>query len=209
MKENLYFSRLLSLLFLAALFGACSPEYGAHFQNSPSPSYAQNQKDEAEPTLHVRQDKGLSTSARELAERSGAEEVQTNALPAVNSLEYLEIPEMKDLRLQKQEAMHQVRERLNNMSRKEKRALRREIRQLRLSTEREFIYEKGREYGLEQDDIDENLALLIILAILIPPLGVFLHQGEINKKFWISLLLTLLFFVPGAIYSVLVVLGEL
>ena len=39
-----------------------------------------------------------------------------------------------------------------------------------------------------------NQLLLIILAILLPPLAVYIHQGEINKKFWISLLLTLLFF---------------
>jgi uncharacterized membrane protein YqaE (UPF0057 family) len=53
-----------------------------------------------------------------------------------------------------------------------------------------------------------NTALLVILAILLPPLAVFLHQGEINTKFWISLLLTLLFFLPGVIYALLVVLGE-
>ena len=53
-----------------------------------------------------------------------------------------------------------------------------------------------------------NTALLVILAILLPPLAVYLHQGEINTKFWISLLLTLLFFLPGVIYALLVVLGE-
>jgi len=53
-----------------------------------------------------------------------------------------------------------------------------------------------------------NTVLLVILAILLPPLAVYLHQGEINTKFWISLLLTLLFFLPGVIYALLVVLGE-
>lgn len=53
-----------------------------------------------------------------------------------------------------------------------------------------------------------NTALLVILAILLPPLAVYLHQGEINGKFWLSLLLTLLFFLPGVIYALLVVLGE-
>ncbi len=45
----------------------------------------------------------------------------------------------------------------------------------------------------------------IILAILLPPLGVFLHEGDVNSRFWISLLLTLLFFIPGVIYALLVV----
>ena len=47
--------------------------------------------------------------------------------------------------------------------------------------------------------------VLIILAILLPPLAVYLHQGEINSKFWISLLLWFLFILPGVIYALLVV----
>ncbi len=53
-----------------------------------------------------------------------------------------------------------------------------------------------------------NTTLLVILAILIPPLAVYLHQGEINSKFWIDLLLTLLFYLPGMIYALVVVLGK-
>jgi uncharacterized membrane protein YqaE (UPF0057 family) len=50
--------------------------------------------------------------------------------------------------------------------------------------------------------------LQVLFAILIPPLGVYLHEGEINKRFWIDLLLTLLFFLPGMIYALVRVLGE-
>src|SRR5690348_14861924 len=50
-------------------------------------------------------------------------------------------------------------------------------------------------------DASTNTVLLVILAILLPPLAVYLHQGEINTKFWISLLLTLLFWLPGVIYA--------
>lgn len=53
-----------------------------------------------------------------------------------------------------------------------------------------------------------NTVLLVILALLLPPLAVYLHQGEINNKFWISLLLTLLFLVPGVIYALIVILGD-
>ena len=53
-----------------------------------------------------------------------------------------------------------------------------------------------------------NTLLLVILALLLPPLAVYLHQGEINNKFWISLVLTLLFFIPGVIYALVVVLGK-
>ena len=57
------------------------------------------------------------------------------------------------------------------------------------------------------EPIVTNQLLLVIITILLPPLGVYLHQGEINSKFWISLLLTLLFYIPGLIYSLVVVLG--
>jgi uncharacterized membrane protein YqaE (UPF0057 family) len=53
-----------------------------------------------------------------------------------------------------------------------------------------------------------NTILLVILALLLPPLAVYLHEGEINSKFWISLILTLLFWVPGVIYALIVVLGS-
>lgn len=57
------------------------------------------------------------------------------------------------------------------------------------------------------DDVSTNTLLLTILAILLPPLAVYLHEGTINGKFWLSLLLTLLFFLPGVIYALIVVLG--
>lgn len=53
-----------------------------------------------------------------------------------------------------------------------------------------------------------NTLLLVILAILLPPLAVYLHEGEINNRFWISLLLTLLFWLPGIIYALIIILGD-
>lgn len=50
-----------------------------------------------------------------------------------------------------------------------------------------------------------NTTLLIILAILIPFLAVGLYDG-ITNRFWISLLLTLLFWLPGVIYALVVIL---
>lgn len=53
-----------------------------------------------------------------------------------------------------------------------------------------------------------NQVLLVILAIILPPLAVYLHEGEINNKFWLDLVLTLLFFLPGVIYALIVVLKK-
>jgi uncharacterized membrane protein YqaE (UPF0057 family) len=56
-------------------------------------------------------------------------------------------------------------------------------------------------------DSTTNTLLLVILAILLPPLAVYLHENAINTKFWISLLLSLLFWIPGVIYALIVVLS--
>lgn len=45
----------------------------------------------------------------------------------------------------------------------------------------------------------------ILLAILLPPLGVFLKR-ECQSEFWICVLLTILGYLPGIIYAVYVIL---
>lgn len=52
-----------------------------------------------------------------------------------------------------------------------------------------------------------NTVLLAILAVLLPPLAVYLKEGVINGKFWLSLVLTLLFWIPGVIYALILVLS--
>ena len=46
--------------------------------------------------------------------------------------------------------------------------------------------------------------LRIILAILLPPLGVFLQVG-LTMHFWINILLTLLGYIPGIIHAVWII----
>lgn len=47
--------------------------------------------------------------------------------------------------------------------------------------------------------------LRVIIALFIPPLAVFLQVG-LGKDFWINLILTLLFFIPGMIHAIYIVL---
>lgn len=44
----------------------------------------------------------------------------------------------------------------------------------------------------------------IILAIILPPLGVFLQVG-IGAQFWINILLTLLGYIPGIVHAVWII----
>ncbi|WP_203301023.1 YqaE/Pmp3 family membrane protein [Marinobacter sediminum] len=44
----------------------------------------------------------------------------------------------------------------------------------------------------------------IVIAILLPPLGVFLQVG-IGKHFWINIVLTLFGYLPGIIHAVYII----
>jgi len=46
--------------------------------------------------------------------------------------------------------------------------------------------------------------LRILIAIIIPPLGVFLQEG-LGKHFWINILLTILGYVPGIIHAIWII----
>lgn len=44
----------------------------------------------------------------------------------------------------------------------------------------------------------------IVLAVILPPLGVFFEVG-LGKHFWINIVLTLLGFIPGIIHAVYII----
>ena len=46
--------------------------------------------------------------------------------------------------------------------------------------------------------------LRIIIAILLPPLGVFLQVG-IGMQFWINVVLTILGYIPGIVHAIWVI----
>lgn len=49
--------------------------------------------------------------------------------------------------------------------------------------------------------------MLIILAIFLPPLAAFLVVG-LGTHFWINLILTLLFWLPGTIHALWLIVGR-
>jgi len=59
-------------------------------------------------------------------------------------------------------------------------------------------------YGVGRGSEESVDVLRIILAILLPPLGVFLQVG-LRGQFWINVLLTILGYVPGIIHAVWVI----
>lgn len=59
----------------------------------------------------------------------------------------------------------------------------------------------------EQQADDTELLLYILLSILLPPLAVYLLYG-ISTNFWISVVLTILFWVPGVIFALIHVINR-
>ncbi|KAL2936407.1 Hydrophobic protein OSR8 [Bienertia sinuspersici] len=48
----------------------------------------------------------------------------------------------------------------------------------------------------------------ILLAIILPPLGICLRDGCCSWEFLICLLLTLLGYIPGIIYAIYIIVGK-
>ncbi len=49
--------------------------------------------------------------------------------------------------------------------------------------------------------------LRIIVAIILPPLGVFLQVG-FGGQFWLNILLTLLGYIPGIVHALYIILSR-
>lgn len=87
---------------------------------------------------------------------------------------------------------------------KDFRSLPRKERRARIK-EAKKVYKEYRADKRAGKAAETDTVLLVILAILLPPLAVYLKEGEVNNKFWLSLILTLLFWIPGVVYAMLVV----
>ena len=85
---------------------------------------------------------------------------------------------------------------INKLSKKEKRALKKEVKKQ--------LKEHKNSAGVLQYEDGSSKVLYYILAIFIPPLAVGLWRG-IGKDFWINLLLTLLLLLPGIIHAIIVI----
>ena len=52
----------------------------------------------------------------------------------------------------------------------------------------------------------DNKIVQIIIAILLPPLAVYLKEKKISTNFWIDLVLSIIFYVPGILFALYIVL---
>jgi uncharacterized membrane protein YqaE (UPF0057 family) len=97
-------------------------------------------------------------------------------------------------------------------------ALPKKEKKSRIKQARKALKDFKKERRKGNDPSTETL-LLVIIALFIPPLAVYLHQGETNNKFWITTLLFVigilgafffswLIFLAAVIYALIVILGN-
>ena len=171
-------------------FSATKPEAYNTVKDKPAPA--------AEPviTVPVAQEETVATVEEEAVLPAPVLEAST-ATPTIIGNKTAEVvkapavaesiaPEMRKMTVAEAEALAMAKERLADMTKAEKKELKREMK------------EAFRQSGGGASIVE------VILAILLPPLAVFLHDG-IDTSFWISIILTLLFWIPGVIYALLVV----
>ncbi len=194
MKKHQLTLLISSIIFL--IVQGCSPKYTASFQTPVK-------KAQSNKTQMVVQE--METLADAPSESSG------NPVIALSKTTNDPIIEKKSAVQDKAREQHdvdapmtpielsvlqEVRENINSMSRSERK---------QLMDKAKLQVETLRAEGDERQSTD--LLLLVIIAILIPPLAMILYENEVTSRFWISLLLTLLFYLPGLIYTLVVILG--
>lgn len=195
----LFFVCLLAIAF------SCSPKYGAHFQPSADGAYsarsdkAVEKEKNAAPVTEAKTADLIAAHSAAIAKNESTNPAELLVQRSEKGLKNIKVPLVQ----QEDQLLSNIKERIASMSAKEKRALKHQIK----AAVRAY---KAKHNAAEEEApqaTDTNLLLLIIISILIPPLGMFLYEGDITNRFWISLLLTLLFYVPGLVYTLVVILG--
>jgi len=177
MKNLTYVTAIIFLVI------SCAPKYGAHFQRTSSNSYKTEKTKKASTTEMVTLDK----------ETQSVGEDWTNVTASIDD-KIVETP-IAEIIKKHNKKLEEIK--LENISTKEadqkikasKKELRKEVK-----AELKKEAKKAKKAG------DGDYTLMMILGILIAPLGVGLTY-DIGTEFWISLVLFLLFWLPGAIYG--------
>jgi len=198
---NFKFLRIKSYLFIviAAITFGCATKYGAHFQRTSEHDKRFQQFDRInsnENLLSIDEDIPVKTV---IENEPNYNNDQTGTVASIRREVIISSPIKEHVKKynQKIESVKEIN--LDNRSfNKEVRKARKELNKEIKSTIKREIKEA------KKQGADDDYILMMVLAFLIPPLGVGLTYG-ITNEFWISLILTLLFWLPGAIYSLIMV----
>ena len=190
MKRGLILSGIVVLL--TALFTSCSQKNYYAFSYAPSGKAYHETKS---PKPVVEEELVTFNSSKENNE--SLNEV-TNKLPVIVKTEKpVVIKSTKKENVLGTQTIQSVEKK--TVSRKEKKALKKQLK----------AKLKELKSSSESTNSDIDPVILAVLSIIFPlaPLMMYLFEGDLTDRFWISLILTLLFWLPGVIYNFLVMFG--
>lgn len=67
-----------------------------------------------------------------------------------------------------------------------------------------MVFERGSNLTDQTQGVPIMDVIRVIVAIILPPLGVFLQVG-LGGQFWINILLTLFGYIPGIVHAVYII----
>ena len=210
--KSIYYSLFFAVL--AICISSCKVRYGAHFHRTNTPSYLQDKQPvseispPAEELLVSREtDKLVPAKSRKVIQPEAIQPVrhtQSSALikkinQSINKL----VPDDKPLDISKDPDAFLTSYR--SLEKREQKKIKKAIKSVIKKELKSKKHTTEIKSGYSAPLATESRVLLIILAVLLPPLAVGLHQGALNNTFWLNLLLTLLFYLPGMIHALIVV----
>lgn len=211
------------------LITSCAPKYGAYFQRSTPAGYGAQAKKSEQPAEQVAPQPAQETLIAEATpETAEATETKSSLEKALKeqklptSREELS-PEDRDMldrlqtstpEMQREILKAEMKRSLADMSAEERKETRERLKtafkDYRMAKRELRRDEQGEQRHAESDLV---LVILVILAILIPPLAVLIHDGGATTNFWVSLILTLLAILsfpigllPAIVWSLIVIL---
>jgi uncharacterized membrane protein YqaE (UPF0057 family) len=191
---------LVALIAGMALLASCSVEKRVHRDGYHVEWHGKN-----------RMEKNTNVDRNEMAQQTNEEkkEISNGATSNVSKVEKpLTSETIKISELTKAEVQTPA---VEHKNKPKKREAIRAISQLKEAMDKSAATSVSRmdntENGNEGHSSQADIIVCVIFAILIPPLGVYLFQEEITTDFWITLLLTLLFWL-GALYALYVILAK-
>lgn len=188
--------QLLLGFILTMVFCSCTPKYGAHF--SPSDNFY-----EREPPKVITAQQAVGEVQEMKSDRLTVAPLAESDQLVVSKRKMLTVKPNPFIEKLVQKHQQQV-ENIENADLKAE-AVEKAFKKEEKRVKKEIIKEVKKEIkSIKATNQDDDYVLMMILAVLIPPLAVGLTYG-ITDKFWISLLLTLLFYVPGMVYALIVV----
>lgn len=190
---------LVVVMVVAQLLFACSSAKYYEFAAHKQPAYHELKKKPAEKevapetsltevALAAAEEKAVAKTAPEPVLEASIAKPAAVAAPKPVIAPVAAVAPAEKAAVTEAEALAMAKERIASMTKAERKEFKKEVRE-----------------ALKQDRRGGGANVIeIILAILLPPLAVFLHDG-IGTSFWISIILWLLGIIPGIIYALLVV----